>query len=105
MDRGGGISWAELSLFASALRERLVGSKLGRAGEFDQALARAGPVLEALARRGGDPRFALAVLVGARWRRLRSPGANIRRWIRALEHLSDSAELERLLQGAPSPRG
>ncbi len=104
-DRTGEISWAELSLFASDLRERLVASKLGGPGEFDRALVQARPALEELLGRGGDPRFALAVLVAARWRRLQSPSADLSKWVRALERLADSDELARLLQGAHEPRG
>ena len=94
-DRTGEISWTELSLFAGDLRERVASSKLGNPGEFDRALAGARPALEDLSRLGGDPRFALGVLVAARWRRLRSPGANFPKWIRALERLSGSEELDR----------
>jgi len=104
-DRTGEISWTELSLFAGDLRERVASSKLGNPGEFDRALAGARPALQDLSRLGGDPRFALGVLVSARWRRLRSPGANFPKWIRALERLSGSEELDRLLQGSQEPRG
>jgi hypothetical protein len=104
-DRTGEISSTELSRFVAYLRERVVSSKLGSPGAFDGALARARPPLEELSRRGGDPRFALAVLVAARWRRLRSPGANFPKWIRTLERLAGWDELARLLQGAHDPRG
>ena len=104
-DGNGEISWAELSLFAADLRDRLISHNLGNPGDFDRALDRVRPALEALARQGGDPRFALGVLVSARWRRLRAPGKHFPRWIRTLERLSVADELHRLVHGAQNPRG
>ncbi|OGA05225.1 MAG: hypothetical protein A3I00_07745 [Betaproteobacteria bacterium RIFCSPLOWO2_02_FULL_64_12] len=104
-DRTSDFSWADLSPIAEDLRERVVRMKLGQPKAFDEALERARPALEKVGRLGGDPRFALAVLVSARWRRLRSPGKRFPRWIRDLERLASDEELAQLLQGSREPRG
>jgi hypothetical protein len=103
-DRTAEFSWADVSPVAADLRERLVSRNLGNATEFDRAVERARRPLEEVARLGGDPRFVIMVLVSARWRKLRTPGRQFRRWIRALELVATDEELHELLKAQDAPR-
>lgn len=94
-----------MSPFVGDIRERLQTLKPDAVSEFNQDLDSARPDLERLARWGGDPRFALCVLAGARWRRLRAPGEQFPSWIRTLSRLARDEELYRLLGRPETPRG
>ena len=98
------ILWPDLSPIAADIRERLALATLAKPAEFDTALSRALPALAEVRQRGGDPRFVLGVLVSARWRRLRPPGAKFPQWIRTLKQLAADEELHRLIGTGADPR-
>ncbi len=102
-DRTTKFSWAELSSLLTYLRQEVeeVRAEAGRG--FDEALIKIRKPLERLAAHGGDPRFALVALVSARWRSVRSPGADIERGRRLLGRLAAEAELLKLLEGTVAP--
>ena len=99
------IAWSQVAVFAEDISTRLELFKIGAASDCGRLLGAVRPHLEALANRGGDPRFALGVLAGARWRRLRPPGAQFPQWIRLLERLSGQDELYRLIGKPEEARG
>jgi hypothetical protein len=103
-DRRGNIPWAEMSPLVGDIRERLGELKPHALAEFNRALEASRPELERLAQWGGDPRFVLCVLAGARWRRLRAPGEQFPRWLRVLRRLACDEELYRLLGSPGAPR-
>lgn len=98
-DRSRSFSWADLSSLASYLRQEVEDVRVGAGRGFSESLTKIRHPLERLAAHGGDPRFALVVLVSARWRSVRSPGADVQRGRRLLERLAADAELLKLLRG------
>lgn len=102
-DRSTKFSWAEMSSLLPYLWQEVEEVRAGAGRGFDEALAKIRKPLERLAAHGGDPRFALVALVSARWRSVRSPGADIERGRRLLERLAADAELLKLLEGAVAP--
>jgi hypothetical protein len=102
-DRTTKFSSAELSSLLTYLRQEVEEVRVGAGRGFDEALTRIRKPLERLAAHGGDPRFALVALVSARWRSVRSPGADIERGRRLLERLAAEAELLKFLEGAVAP--
>ena len=99
-DRSTKFSWGELSSLTAYLRQEVEAVRAGAGRGFDEALAKIREPLERLANHGGDPRFALVELVSARWRRVRSPGRDIPRWIRLLERVAAEEELLKLVGSA-----
>ncbi len=98
-DRSKEFSWAEMSSLLTYLRQEVEEVRAGAGRGFDEALAKIRKPLERLAAHRGDPRFALVALVSARWRSVRSPGADIERGRRLLERLAADTELLKLLEG------
>ncbi len=97
-DRSKEFSWAEMSSLLPYLRQEMEDVRVGAGRGFDEALAKIRKPLERLAAHGGDPRFALVELVSARWRRVRSPGREIPRWVRLLERVAAEEELLKLVE-------
>lgn len=91
------VGLAQLPAFADDICERLELFWIGGAADCRRLLGVIRPYLEGLAGRGGDPRFALGVMAGARWRRLRPPGERFPEWIRMLDRLSGQDDLYRLI--------
>jgi hypothetical protein len=87
------------------LRDEVDALRKGAGKEFEDALERAHPTLEAIRAHGGDPRFVLCVLTSARWRRLRPLGPEFGRWTRLLGQLLREPALHTLLATEREPRG
>ena len=104
-DRSRASEQAELSPLETYLRGEVELLKKGAGKEFDQALARANPMLERIEAHGGDPRFILCVLTSARWRRVNPLGAEFGRWKRLLGQFLKETELHTLLTTKHEPRG